>query len=196
MIIKSTGTMLAIGALFLMGMSAVPARADFMGQSVELQYLYPSSSSVYENDGTEIVTPGGVTFTSFEEIQTLVTGSELAVTNVGNGDTSFDSGDGVTFNGIELSEVGLSPDTITGVAIDPSNTVAGFDLTRVTFDGTDVFLNFQGLPLSTTDQMAVDVTFADSSSSSAPEPATILLAGAGLAAAAFGRRLRSRKSAA
>jgi hypothetical protein len=136
---------------------------------------------------------GGISFTSFGQIETTVTGAELVVTNVFGQNTTFIN---TAYNGIELSEVGGSPDPIIGVAIDPSTTVAGFDSSRISFDGTDVFLNFEGLPFGTTDQMDVDLTFADSSSSSTPEPATILLASAGLAAAAFGLRLRSEKSAA
>jgi hypothetical protein len=178
------GALAVIALASLAALAATPASAQgLVGQSVELQYLYPTTGNVYENDGVQTVTPSGVTFNSFGEVFTTVGPSTIDLTtSVNNAFTGTD------FNGVEISEIGGSPNIITGVSIDPSSTEPGFDLSRVTFDGTDVYLNLQGL-VANTDHAIVDLTFGPSS---VPEPSQYASMGLG-AFCLMGMMLVARK---
>ena len=172
--------------------SALPARADFIGQQIEVNFLYPELSPVFEADGTQTITAGGVSFSSLGKVGTFVTGSEVQITNIfGQNLPSFAAAD---YNGIQLTEVGLSPATITGVAIDPATNIAGFGLAQVSFTANNIILNLAGLSFPSNAVFAVDLTFNDSIIG-APEPSSVSLLGIGLAMVVFaGYRRRKTRS--
>jgi len=86
---------------------------------------------------------------------------------------------GNAFNGPVISDLSNSP--ITDVSIDASSTYAGFDASRLTFDGSHVYMNLQGLDANGILQL--DLT-------SVPEPGTLGLLGVSLFGLGFGARRR------
>ena len=167
-------------SLLLFVLSGVPAFADLNGANVTVNYLYPEINDIYQVLGTGTVTPGGFTVNSFGQHDFTTFPDQLTLTNVAGFDVNFTPAD---FNGYGLV-VNSGGTAITGVTIGFNN-ISGFDLSRVTFDATDVWINLQGLTTTPGEDLALDLQFA-------PEPGSILLMGTGLVAA-FGvvrRKLR------
>ena len=157
--------------LLLFVLSGVPAFADLDGANVTVNYLYPEIDQIYQVLGTGDVTPGGFTVNSFGQHDFTVFPNDLVLTNVFGSDVNFTSAD---FNGYGLV-VNSGGTAITGVSI-AFNNISGFDLSRVTFDGTDVWINLQGLTTSPGEALDLSLQFV-------PEPGSIALMGTGLIAA-------------
>jgi hypothetical protein len=157
--------------LLLFVLSGIPAFADLDGANVTVNYLYPEINDIYEVLGTGVVTPGGFTVNSFGQHDFTVFPGDLTLTNVAGEDINFTSAD---FNGYGLV-VNSGGNAITGVTIG-FNDISGFDLTRVTFDATDVWVNLQGLTTTPGEDLQLNLQFA-------PEPGSIALLGTGLVAA-------------
>src|SRR5262245_5429341 len=82
-------------------------RADFIGQSVHVFRAAPDMSTNYVDLGTQTIAVGGTLFVDIFGDQVTVSGTRI--------DISFGLGfDADAFNGFVISEVGPSPDTITG----------------------------------------------------------------------------------
>jgi len=172
--------------LVLLTFAAVSARADLIGQSVEIDYLYPTQADIYQVLGTGTVTGPGYTVNSFGQHDYTVTGSQITLLNVAGEEVTFLS---AIFNGYGLTETGGSPATITGVTVDSATDVSGFDSSRVSFDSTDVFLNMQSLSTEAGQEVVLDLQFG---SSSVPEPGTLGFLGLGLAAMGIVRRFQHK----
>ena len=173
----------------LAGAAALPAGAQGLnGQAVQETFRYPDSATVLRNDGTQVVTPTGVTYTDLVgagAVTTVLKPTQVTFT-FGTGGVAFPS---TTFIGYVLSETGLLPATITGVSV-ASSTVSGFDASRVSFDSTDIFANFQFLPAL--NGQAVTLNFTTSALSSTPEPSSVAAFGF-TALGIGGLMLRARK---
>lgn len=158
---------------------AATARAGLVNQSIQADILYPNTSTLFQALGTAIVNPTA-TFTSSTNIRYVVSDTQIDITNLSGGTLLLLS---ASFSGIRFSEVGTSPSTILGVAINSATNVGGFSLANVTFDATHLFVNLSGLTLPTTADIRLDIT-------STPEPATSSFVGLGLSIAAAVRLFR------
>lgn len=156
--------------LLLFVLSGIPAFADLDGANVTVNYLYPEINDIYQVLGTGVVTPGGFTVNSFGQHDFTVFPGDLVLTNVAGTDINFTAAD---FNGYGLV-VNSGGNAITGVTIG-FNDISGFDLSRVTFDATDVWINLQGLTTTPGEDLQLDLQFV-------PEPGSIALLGTGLLA--------------
>ncbi len=144
---------LLVSLLLLFVLSGIPAFADLDGANVTVNYLYPEINDIYQVLGTGVVTPGGFTVNSFGQHDFTTFPSDLVLTNVAGFDINFTAAD---FNGYGMV-VNSGGTAITGVSI-AFNDISGFDLSRVTFDATDVWVNLQGL--TTTPGEDFDLRFA------------------------------------
>jgi hypothetical protein len=178
---------LFIGSSLLITIGKSAHAQGFLGQPVQVQYLYPTSGTVFENDGIQTVTAGGVNFSSIGEINTLILPTQVIQTYTVSLLSVFTP---AAFNGFEYSEVGGSPLPITGVTIDATSDLPGFVPGDITFDATDIFINEQSILFDSTNQLVLDVSFG--SAPATPEPGAIaLLGGMGISGAAFLRRRRT-----
>ena len=171
-------------AAILLVLSALPASAGLVGQPVTVDYLYPDQSTVYTGLGSGTVTGGGFTVNSFGQTNVTISDTQITIQDVFGSQLDFLS---ATFNGYELIETGGSPATITGFTVDGTTNVSGFDASRVSFDGTHVFVNMQGLLPLNLQEVVLDLQF---SGTSVPEPVSARLVGLGLAAAGLVRRFK------
>jgi hypothetical protein len=148
-------------------------RAGFVGQSVQVVDAAPTVTTILVNLGTQTIVAGGTAFTggTFGENVT-VSDTSFQINFPSN--SSFNS---AAFNGFVVSEVGTSPDTITGASLGTTN-ASGFHSSMITFDAKDVFVNFAGVSVPDNGELSVNVTFA---AATAPEPASLTLLGLGVA---------------
>jgi hypothetical protein len=153
-----------------------PAFADLSDANVTVNYLYPDMGTIFQVLGTGTVTDSGFKVDFENEEQFAVYPNTLQLFNLTGGYISVDPAD---FNGFQLAvNAGGSP--ITGITIEFSN-ISGFDLSRVTFNSDDVWINLEGLTLN---PGGLDLQLGlDFSSSTTPEPTSILLFTSGIAAA-------------
>ena len=110
--------------------------------------------------------------------------SASQITYFTNENTGYGS---AAFNGFQLSFSGAPP--ITNVVLDGASTLVPVG---ITFDANNVFLNFEGLSVSSTQFSTVDVTFG----SETPLPAALPLFASGLGAFGLLGSRRRKKSAA
>ena len=182
---KQSVSALLIGSALLIVLGSAARAQTFLGQAVEAQYFFPDLGTLLENDGTQTVTAGGVTY----DLCSTQVNTEVLPTQIIQTYTVGSTFNPSAFNGVELSEVGGTPATITGVTVDATSDLPGFVAGDVTFDATDIFINDQSIPFDTSNQLVLDVGFGNPNST--PEPgAFALLMGVGLSGAAFLRRKR------
>lgn len=182
---------LKLSLLLVVALVSVPVFAgDLNGANVTVNYLYPEQNDIYEVLGTGTVSGTGFTVNSFGQNNYTVYPTEITLTNVLGENVMFTSAD---FNGYGLVvNSGGSP--ITGFTITINN-VPGFTSSDVTFNGTNVWINLQGLTVPYIDgtngppDFEITLQFGGGT---VPEPSSILLLGSG-AMAIFGlarRKLR------
>ena len=158
--------MIAIG-IGLMALGAGQAYAGLLGASIEGQYYYPNLSSP---DGAPL---GPVVVNPTASFDFSIAGDITFTFSDTTMKTVFAAGSasGATFNGAVFTvESGGSP--ITGVTIDPATTVLNFDLSRVSFTGTTISENVEGLTFGDR-TITLDLQFG---SSAVPEPSTLITA--------------------
>jgi hypothetical protein len=168
-------TRFAAAALAFAVIGVAPARADL----IHAVYLYPDLTTVFEDDGTQL-TPFSF---SMDGGALTLSNSNNAITLTANAFNIFGS---AAFNGPEL--IDLSSSDLISVLL-ASSTIAGFSQSRISSDAKPIWLNLQGLTVSAGQNAVIDVT---SSSSPVPEPSTLALFGAGLAALGAMRRRRKK----
>lgn len=167
------------------GVLALPlaARADLLGNSVNVTYAYPTSTTVYDNLGDYTVPSGGA-----------LAGIASFVINPDQIDVSSEAKqifNASSFNGFEFTDLSTDPD-ITGVTIDAASS-ADMEGAGITFTSDEVFVNLEGLSVNASDTLVLDLSFAPAASVT-PEPASIALLASGLLGVAGTMRRRFVRS--
>ncbi len=159
--------------------AALPAHADLLGDTVQVDYLFPSSDTIMINFPTNVVTASGAPFDTFENITFTVLPTMITMTNDDQFSHHFVE---AAFNGFSVDDV-TAPGKITGATIDPLTNLAGFTQSDIVFQGTTLFVNFQGLTSLPATYVQIDLV--------TPEPASMTLLTTGLAGIAFLLRRKS-----
>ena len=186
--------LLAIAAMTLPAVDA--SAAVLLGSMVDETYYYPDESTphapVTYTPQSFVVGPGQESTIDLEGVTTF---------NVDFGDATLDllfdttlpspTFGNSSFNGLIFTSTAFG--AITGVTVDPSTNLAGFDVSRVTVAGNALKLNWAGLSYNT--DTLVSLSFA-SASAAVPEPSTwlMLIAGFGLVGGAMRRSLGQGRS--
>jgi hypothetical protein len=186
---SNTNRRLEIAVAAIGILAAHPAMAvlptDWNGATIGFQYLYPNDSAVVDDDGSLLVGPGaeGDFFGYF----TYDISANQIVLNAfaeGNWDNS-------SFNGPRFYDYGLDDVDLTGVSVNPASNMAGLSNANLTWDGDNIYVNWQGLLFNPETQVILDLQF--NGEQSVPEAST-WAAGGTLAAVVGGMWLRRRRA--
>ncbi len=164
---------------------AVSARADLLGDTVHVNYLYPDPASIYISFPHATVPANGAPFDIFKNNTFRVFPTMITLTNDDNVNHFFLD---AVFNGFSLEDLSV-PGKIVGATINPASNLAGFDASRISMSGTTLFVNFQGLTSLPTTYVQLDLILI-------PEPGAfaLLAAGSGMSLLARRRRCAPRLS--
>lgn len=162
-------TRLSALSLGLLAAGSGGADAGLIGSVVHGRYLFPDTTTVLFDAGTQTIANG--TVFNFDTITAAFSDTQITVTN----------SDGTlrptAFNGIDLAF--LSGAAITSVIEDPASSPPFASASVLTFTSNDIRLNLSGACgacVVTGTQIILDVTTA----SAIPEPSAMALLGVGL----------------
>jgi len=161
----------AIGAVAL---SASPADAVLLGQTVNFQYYFPDLGSPYpgSDNGDKLVGAGVEVSNVADGVATM----DISDTNVLVDYVSDTSWTSAAFNGFVLTDVFGAIPAIISVTINAATNLAGFDASRISWTDDQIFVNWQGLDFDADTIVSLDLQIG-----AIPEPATLALLGLGLA---------------
>lgn len=180
---KSLAQSFTLAALALLALAPAQAQ-NFNGKTVEYRYLYPDTSITYEGPTNLLVGPGSDGLILDNRVPLDISANVITIDFSPLGPTTFTSS---SFNGVSFFDVFASIDPITSVTVSASNTLVGFDNSRIFFDADTVRLNFASLSFNAnTSFFSVDVMFGGAA---VPEPGSVaLLVGAGIGGVMLRRR--------
>jgi len=176
---------IVFGILSALALASVASASTLLtGETVE-SYFDATGVGIYAGP-VYTLAPG--TIASYPGISTSGTFSVTYTDNTitilsAGGTTSFSSG--YTFNGIVFDVPNV---TFTGATIGGSSTLSGFVAGDLAFSGQQVTANFDALTFNSGNQLVLDLS--GTNTSATPEPASLILTGAGLVALGFIRRRR------
>lgn len=169
--------------------TSVTARAGFDGTTFGVYYAVPTAGSQYAG-----ATAAPSTFAVGVGVESVVSVEGVTTIAIDFSDNSLDLRLGTVlnnptwsqapFNGLVFDLQAGGPINFTSATIGSGTTMAGFDLSRVSFSSSQITINWNGL--SYADGTEVIVNFA----AQVPEPQTYVLLIAGLGAMALARRRR------
>jgi hypothetical protein len=171
--------------------TSVSAHAGLIGQTLSAQYFYPDASSPYGPASfvppSFVVGSGVETIGDVEGVTSLIVDfSDSALILTLNTVLPAPTWSSVSFNGpIFTSSTALNLLSATSTG---ATTLAGFDDSRISFNSTELFLNWQGLSYRNGDIVSI----AFESITDVPEPMSLALLGFGVVAIGVYRR-RGRK---
>jgi hypothetical protein len=152
-------------------LASAGARAQFTGDAVHVDYDYPAVGTVYEDLGTQTITPAGEAFYytngGVNTFETLVTPTTIDFFNLQGSEFTGPA----VFNGFVITD--LTSSLITSVTI-ASNNLAGFDSSRIEFTSNSVDENLQALNFQGGSEFQLDIGF-ESPPIGTPEPGPIAL---------------------
>ena len=174
---------MVLAVLILVPAGAVTAGVIFDGETVRVDYLFPNTSTVHDT-ATVVVGPG-VELSSWPMGQNWldidIADTNILITHLI--DQSYNPG---AFNGPLFADALASIPSVNSVTINPATDMPGFDISRVTFDDDNIWVNFESLSFVQGNVVSLDVE-----ADIIPEPATLsLLALGGLGPLARRRRKR------
>jgi len=174
----AAGVMMVVAVLA----PSLASATTLTGDSIQIYYLYPTESTIYDTLGPVTVPNNG----TGDALNWSITGNEISLIP-DFGAATFGT---APFNGYEFVDLTKDPDII-GVTVDAASTASGVSLADVSFTSNSVFFNFQGQTLRGT--AVYDLAFAPITT---PLPPTLTLFAAGLGALGFLGWRRKRKNAA
>ncbi len=175
----------AVGILAVRpAMAVVPT--DWDGATIGFQYLFPNTGTIDEDDGSFSVVPGPEG--SYSGVFVYDVSANQIVLNAFGFEGSFTTS---TFNGPRFYDFGLDDLDLTGVSVNPASNMFGLSNANLTWDGDNIFLNWQGLSFNSETQVILDLQF--NGEQSVPEAST-WAAGGALAAVVGGMWFRRRRA--
>jgi hypothetical protein len=171
-----------------------PARASFISAEMTASYQYPTLGTIYAPatwaPPTFVVGAGVETLANIEGVTNIAVdfssaSLSLLLTTVLDSPTWGS----VAFNGPVFTAT--APLGISSASVNAATTMAGFDVSRISYTGNEIRIDWNGLSYGNGTAVVVDFTFV-----AVPEPATLALLGFGLLTmAAVARRRREPNGA-
>ncbi|MES2463435.1 MAG: PEP-CTERM sorting domain-containing protein [Armatimonadota bacterium] len=189
--IAGASALLGLVGLACVGTSTTARAQSLNGQAVTVTLNGPAQTTVNRNLGTQTVTPTGVDFSYFGAVTITVTPNQVVFTNNPGNTVVYGA---VPFVGFQIAQTGALPAAFTSVTLDAASNVSGFDASRISFDSTNIFANFQGLRTTSGQNVTLNLGFAPAAAA-VPEPSEWLAMG--MATASIGGlmvRARRRKA--
>jgi hypothetical protein len=167
--------MTLVASFAILGVSQA-ASASLLGDSITAEYYIPDLSSPYPPARTQTVTSSGALYAGFGGgvFDVTVTPSRIIADNFAFED-SFSAD---PFNGFVLTD---NTKPFDPVFVDALTNMVGFDSSRITVSGNQLFINWQGLLFNTGTKVVLDV----GAPSAVPLPPAALLFMPGLGLLGF-----------
>ncbi len=149
------------------------------GDTVDIEYLYPTSSTLFGLGTTGVVTSSGLTLNVQGTTLWTVFPDHVDMNSIYPAGAAFLS---AAFNGVSVTDL-THPGAFTSASADPASTVVGVTNSNVSIQSGVLFINYQGLEAPFGSLARVDF-----SAATVPEPSTLLLLGSALAALVAARK--------
>jgi hypothetical protein len=119
-----------------------PVSAGFIGLTIQVEYSYPDTSTLYSAD-TVVVGPGTeLSGLPYGDPRTNIDLSDTNILIAYNSSSWWTASD---FNGLHFCDLAGASGAITGVTINPATNRAGLDASRISCDANNIWVNWQGL---------------------------------------------------